>query len=138
MLAQETRNNNGQARSCEAEFRANTANESRSLLGDLRFNGISMKDQQLTRKKKKDAANFRESMAGKIQPQSLNSYEIYIDGLRLPGPVEAFCLPMPLDILLWQHRNFSGSKKSRQWHSRPRGGHFSERLECFSAGDDPV
>jgi hypothetical protein len=44
MLGQETRNNNGQARSCEAEFRANAANESRSLLGDLRFNGISMKD----------------------------------------------------------------------------------------------
>jgi hypothetical protein len=31
--------------------------------------------------------------------------------------VEAFCLPTPLDILLWRHRNSSGSKKSRQWHS---------------------
>jgi hypothetical protein len=45
------------------------------------------------RKEKNDGANFRESMACKIQPQSLNSYETYIDGKPLPGPVQAFCLP---------------------------------------------
>jgi hypothetical protein len=38
MLAQETRNNNGQARPCEAKFRGNAANKSLSLLGDLRWN----------------------------------------------------------------------------------------------------
>jgi hypothetical protein len=93
MLAQETRNNNGQARPCEAKSRGNAANESLSLLGDLRWNGISTKDHNLRGKRRMTGANFRESMACKIQPQSLNSYETYIDGKPLPGPVQAFCLP---------------------------------------------
>jgi hypothetical protein len=89
MLAQEIRNNNRQARLCEAKFRGNPANESHSLLDDLQFNGISTKDQRLTRKEKQDAANFRESMACKIKTRSINSYEIYIDGRPLPGLGEA-------------------------------------------------
>jgi hypothetical protein len=98
MLAQETRN--GQAGSCEAKFRGNAANDSHSLLDDLRFNGISTKDHNLRGKRR-------------MTP-----------GL-LPGPVQAFCLPNAPLILRWQ-------KKVAPVHARPRGGHFSERPECFS------
>jgi hypothetical protein len=53
----------------------------------------STKDQQVTREKKKDASNFKESTACKIQIGSTDSCKIYPDGRPLSGPVEAFGRP---------------------------------------------
>ena len=87
----QSRNNNGRARAGPAKFLGNAANERRSLLDDLRFNRSSTKDQQLTRKERKDASSFRESTACKIQLDSHNSYKAYIDGRPLSFPLHAFC-----------------------------------------------